>query len=86
MPNSSPIAGAFQGAMHIRTPFLTDGRSLHPLQRLGMVPHSGMAVYPASGVPGMHSNLYPAKASNLMFPNTLNTSIIAATRGGATHV
>lgn len=84
--NIIPAAGAFTGSNHQFTTFLTQGRSLHPMQRVGLVDHSGFGVVPAASPYTMGSNARPAKATNLKFPNMLNTSIIAATRGSATHI
>lgn len=39
------------GNTHTHTPFLTDGRSLHPLQRLGHVEHSGLASIGVASAP-----------------------------------
>lgn len=44
------VAGAITGPNHVfANNVLTDGRSLHPLQRLGLVSHSG---YPNIGAAG----------------------------------
>ena len=45
--------GGLTGQAHVFTPYRTDGRSLHPLQRSGDVAHSSVAVIPAGSYPGL---------------------------------
>lgn len=73
------ISGAFIGPNHgFASRVLTDGRSLHPLQRSGAVAHLGFAVEPAAGQPGLGTG--PAAAGpNLGMPHVLNVSIVSAT-------
>lgn len=75
-----PIVGAFGGATHtFNTAVLTDGRSLHPLQRLGLVAHSG---WPNMGTPRLAGvdTAPPAGGPALGGPPLLDTSITAALR------
>jgi len=81
------MAGAFQASgTHVFTPLLSGGKSLHPLQRNGSVsPNVGLPVQPAAAVPEFPNTGNPP-AMNLTLPPALTTSIIAATRGGNSHV
>lgn len=69
------MAGSFSGTMHSFATFLTGGKSLHPLQRNGDVPDTGMHSIPARGtgvsMSGTHRTV---PNSNLSTPPTLNIS------------
>ena len=77
-------AGGFRGFMHLPIAYLTDGRSLHPSQREGMVPHSGFSVIPAQAPPSL-GGAPPARASDLALPSTLYTGV-GAMAGARFHV
>jgi hypothetical protein len=59
--------GTFGTAVHGFTSYLQDGRSLHPLQRNGMVGHSG---YANIGIPTFNavSSAPPAAPTHLGLP------------------
>ncbi len=71
--------------VHNFTPFLTDGKSPHPLQRMGSVALHGFPVMGAAGGAGL-GRAPPAAMSDLGTPPVLDTSITAATRNPAHRV
>lgn len=87
MANRVAIIGAITGPMHnFSSRVLTAGRSLHPLQRIGSVSHSGYPSVGAASVPGFQSG--PPAAPNPLtgYPPTLNISIVQATGHAGTRV
>lgn len=74
-----PVVGAFTGAVHgFTTRVLTDGRSLHPDQRAGLVAHTYWPSLPAARLPGLGS-APPAGAPDISYPHILSPSITTAT-------
>jgi len=74
-PNTAiPIVGAIVGTTHMKGGYLlTDGRSLHPLQRSGAAAHSG---YPSVGVPPLAgSGGPPAAQTDISYPARLTPTI-----------
>ena len=77
------ITGAIVGPLHaFASRLLTDGRSLHPLQRTGEVDHTGWPSIPAARTPSI-SDAPHAGGPQLAYPNVLNISITTATNPAA---
>ena len=80
---SYPVIGAFNGPMHpFASSFLTQGRSLHPMQRIGDVAHTGWPSEGAGATPGL-GNAPPAGGPDLKLPLQLSFSLTTATNPAA---
>jgi hypothetical protein len=62
------MAGAYTGSNYIPSLFAPGGKSLHPLQRAGVVPDAGIPNTPAAGGGGMSANTPAAAPLNLGQP------------------
>jgi len=71
------LIGPIVGTMHQFTSLFSDGRSLHPMQRIGDVPHSGLPNFGAASVPGFQHGP-PAGGPDTSYPHILDPSITTA--------
>lgn len=70
------IVGGIVGGVHMPGPYiLTDGRSLHPLQRTGAVPHSGVPNLGAVGHAGLTGAPPVGVGPDLGYPATMTPGI-----------
>lgn len=71
---SFPVLGSVNGAAHaFASAMFSGGRSLHPLQRAGVIPHLGFSNVGVAALPGAGS-APPAGGPALAYPDSLITS------------
>jgi hypothetical protein len=54
--NNNALTTQIRGHMHMPTQYLIAGKSLDPLQRTGIIAHTGFPVMPAAGTRSIQGN------------------------------